>query len=129
MKKFVPILAAMALVLTVGLAYADDMRSVIQDDGILYAALGNGVTFVGSVDSGIQCEGAAAGGMEPSSDFRSVMEDDSLTYIAPDNSVSFSSEALGPKCSWARGLGHDLKLDNAVTIPGGNTLYTTHNIP
>ncbi|HXY55876.1 MAG TPA: hypothetical protein VEM40_14515 [Nitrospirota bacterium] len=129
MKKFIPILAAMGLVLAVSLVYAEDMRSVIQDDGIAYAALDNGVTFVGSVDSGIQCEGAAAGGMEPTSDFRGVVEDDALTYIAPDNGVSFSSEALGPKCSWARGLGHGMKLDNVVTIPGGNTLSNTYNIP
>ncbi len=128
MKKLIPILAAMGLVLTFGLAYAGDMRSIIQDDGVKYAALENGVTFVGSVESGIQCEGAAAGGMEPSSDFRGVVQDDALTYIAPDNSVTFSS-ALGRGCSWARGLGHDMKLDNFVTIPGGNTLYTTNNIP
>jgi len=121
MKKFIPILAAMGLVLTVGLAYADDMRSIVQDDGVMYAALDNGVTFFGTVDTGIQCEGAAAGGMvEPSKDLRSIVQDDALTYIAPENSVTFASESLGPKCSWARGLGREIELHNVITIPGGN---------
>ncbi len=124
MKKIMPILMVMGLVLAFGLAYADevpDMRSIVQDDAITYAALGNGVTFVGSVDTGIQCFGAAAGGMvEPSKDLRSIVQDDALTYIAPDNSVTFASEGLGPKCSWARGLGREMELHNAITIPGGN---------
>jgi len=122
MKKLLPILTAMGLVLAVGLAYGEDMRSVVQDDGITYAALDNGVTFVGSVEMGIQCFGAAADGMVagPSKDPRSIVQDDNLVYIAPDNSVTFTSENLGPKCSWARGLGGELELHNAVTIPGGN---------
>ena len=122
MKKIIPILTVMGLVLAFGLAYADevpDMRSIVQDDGITYAAL-NGVTFVGSVDTGIQCFGAAAGGMaEPSKDLRSIVQDDELLYTAPDNSVTFASEGLGPKCSWARGLGREMALHNAITIPGG----------
>jgi hypothetical protein len=122
MKKFIPILAAMGLVLAVGVAYADDMRSIVQDDGITYTALAeNGVTFLGSVSAGIQCVGAAAGGMisEPK-DLRSVVQDDGFTYIAPDNSVTFAAAPLGPKCSWARGLGSEMELHNDVTIPGGN---------
>jgi hypothetical protein len=127
MKKLVLILTAIGLVLAVGLAYADegaplaqDMRSIVQDDGITYAALDNGVTFVGSVDTGIQCFGAAAGGMVAEKDMRSIVQDDDLTYTAPDNSVTFASESLGPKCSWARGLGREMVLHNAITIPGGN---------
>jgi hypothetical protein len=121
MKKLIPILTAMGLVLAVGLAYADDMRSIVQDDGVTYAALDNGVTFVGQVDTGIQCFGAAAGGMVESKDIRSIVQDDGFRYIAPDNSVTFAAESLGPKCSWARGLGRELKLimHNGVTVPGG----------
>lgn len=121
MKKFIPILAAMGLVLAVGLGYADDMRSKVLDDGVMYAPLENGVTFLGVVDTSIQCEGAAAGGMgaEPSKDLRSIVQDDNFTYIAPENSVTFASKSLGPKCSWARGLGREIELHNVITIPGG----------
>jgi len=130
MKKFIPILAAMGFVLALGVAYAGDMRSIVQDDGIRYSPLAeNGVTFVGSFDSGISCVGAAAGGMEAAHDLRGVVQDDDLTYIAPDNSVTFAPKGLGASCSWARGLGREMKLDNAVTIPGGNTLANTYNIP
>ncbi len=121
MKRFIPILAAMGLVLAVGLGYADDMRSKVQDVGVMYTALENGVTFLGVVDTGIQCEGAAAGGMgaEPSKDLRSIVQDDNFTYIAPENSVTFASKSLSPKCSWARGLGREIELHNVITIPGG----------
>jgi hypothetical protein len=126
MKKLIPIVAALGLVFAVGLAYAYeeaplDMRSVVQDDGITYIALENGVTFFGSIGTGIQCVGAAAGGMatEPSKDLNSIVQDDNLTYIASDNSVTFASKALGPKCSWARG-GREMALMNSVTFPGGN---------
>jgi len=122
MKMLLPILTAMGLVLAVGLAYGEDMRSIVQDDGITYAALDNGVTFVGSVDTGIHCFGAAVGGVvaDPSKDLRNIVQDDDLTYTASDDSVTFTSEGLGPKCSWARGLGEQLVLHNAITIPGGN---------
>jgi len=121
MKQLLPFLTAMGLVLSVGLAYGEDMRSIVQDDGIMYAALYNSVTFVGSVDMGIQCFGAAVGGVvaEPR-ELRSIVQDDDLMYIAFDNSVTFVSDSLGPKCSWERGRGGESELRNAVTTPGGN---------
>lgn len=128
MKKFMLILTAMALVLAVGVVYADesmpmakDMRSIVQDDNITYAALDNGVTFVGLVEPGIQCfseGGAAAGGMI-SKELRKAVQDDRFTYTALDNGVSFSAEIPTPTCSWARGLGRSLELHNAITVPGG----------
>jgi hypothetical protein len=131
MKKFTLILSAIVLVLAVGVvyAYADegmpmakDMRSIVQDDNITYAAVDNGVTFVGVVDTGIKCfseEGAAAGGMA-SKELRAKVQDDSFTYTALDNGVSFSAEIPTLTCSWDRGLGRDLELHNVITIPGGN---------
>jgi hypothetical protein len=129
MKKFTLILTAMALVFAVGVVYADesmpiatDMRSIVQDDNITYAAVDNGVTFVGMVEPGIKCfseEGAAAGGMV-SKELRYRVLDDQFTYTALDNAVSFSHAIPTPTCSWDRGLGRDLELHNAITVPGGN---------
>lgn len=130
MKKFTLILTAIVLVLAVGVvyAYADegmpmakDMRSIVQDDNITYAALDNGVTFVGAVEPGIKCfseGGAAAGGME-SKELRKIVQDDRFIYTALDNGVAFSAEIPTPTCSWARGLGRSLELHNAITVPGG----------
>ena len=126
MKKIIFFLAAMGLVFTFGLAFAHenapmakDMRSVVQDDGITYAALDNGVTFVGVVDTGIQCAsegGMAAGGV--SKELRKIVQDDRFTYTALDNGISFSAEIPNPACSWARGLGRDLELHNGITAVG-----------
>ena len=126
MKKLILILMAMALVFAVGVVYANesmpiakDMRSVVQDDGITYAALDNGVTFVGVVDAGIQCAsegGMAAGGV--SKELRKIVQDDRFTYTALDNGISFSAEIPNPACSWARGLGRDLELHNGITAVG-----------
>ena len=130
MKKLTLIVTAMALVLAVGVvyAYADegmpmakDMRSIVQDDNITYAALDNGVTFVGEVEPGIKClseEGAAAGGME-SKELRTIVQDDRFTYTAPDNGVSFAAVIPALTCSWDRGLGRNLELHNGITVPGG----------
>jgi hypothetical protein len=131
MKKFIPIVTAIALVLAVGVVYGDesmpmakDMRSIVLDDNITYAALDNGVTFVGLVDTGIQCAsegGEAAGGMaagEVSKDLRKIVQDDGFIYAAPDNGVSFSAEIPTLTCSWARGLGRSLELHNGITVPG-----------
>ncbi len=133
MKKLFPILAAMALVLAVGVVYADesmpmakDMRSIVLDDNITYAALDNGVTFVGVVDTGIKCAsegGEAAGGMAAggvSKGLLRIVQDDRFIYAALDNGVSFSAEIPTLTCSWARGLGRDLELHNGITVPGGN---------
>ena len=127
MKKFTLILAAMALVLAVGVVYADesmpiatDMRSIVQDDNITYAALDNGVTFVGMVEPGIKCfseGGEAAGGMAVSKELRRAVQDDRFTYTALDNGVSFAAEIPTLTCSWARGL--DLDLHNGISVPGG----------
>jgi len=127
MKKLILIMMAMAFVLAVGVVYADempmakDMRSIVQDDNITYAALDNGVTFVGVVEPGIKCfseEGAAAGGMI-SKELRKAVQDDRFTYTALDNGVSFSAEIPALTCSWDRGLGRSLELHNAITVPGG----------
>ncbi len=130
MKKFTLILTAIVLVLAVGVvyAYADegmimakDLRSIVQDDNITYAAVDNGVTFVGAVEPGIKCfseEGAAAGGMA-SKELRYRVMDDNFIYTAPDNAVSFSHAIPTPTCSWDRGLGRDLVLHNGITVPGG----------
>lgn len=130
MKKFTLLLTAIVLVLAVGVvyAYADegmpmakDMRSIVQDDNITYAALDNGVTFVGLVEPGIKCfseEGAAAGGMA-SKELRKIVQDDRFIYTALDNGVSFAAEIPTPTCSWDRGLGRNLELHNAITVPGG----------
>lgn len=119
----------MAFALTFGaaLAYenapvAVDMRSIVQDDGITYAALDNGVTFAGAVDPGVQCMsvvGSGAGGMVAegaSGDLRSITQDDHFTYRAL-NGATFSGEAFGPTCSWA-GV-RELDLHNGISIPGG----------
>jgi hypothetical protein len=128
MKKLIPILAAMALVLAVGVVYADesmpvakDLRSIVQDDNITYAALDNGVTFVGMVEKGIQCAegGEAAGGMGAGVGLRKIAQDDRFFYTAPYNGVSFSAEIPALTCSWARGLGRDLVLHNGITVSGG----------
>jgi hypothetical protein len=126
MKKFTLILTAMALVFAVGVVYADesmpiatDMRSIVQDDNITYAALDNGVTFVGMVEPGIKCfteEGAAAGGLA-SKDLRAKVQDDRFSYSALDNGVSFSAEIPTPTCLWDRGLG--LELHNGISVAGG----------
>ena len=128
MKKLILIMMAMALVLAVGVVYADesmpmakDMRSIVQDDNITYAALDNGVTFVSEVEPGIKCYsegGAAAGGMV-SKELRKAVQDDRFTYTALDNGVSFSAEIPTPTCLWDRGLGRNLELHNGITIPGG----------
>ncbi len=127
MKKLIPILTVLGFVLAVGLVYADeampakDLRSKVQDDGITYMAPDNAVTFVGVVDTSIECSGEggmAAGGLAEK-EVRKVVQDDRFTYIAPDNAVSFSASIPEPGCSWARGLGRDLILQNGITIPGG----------
>ncbi len=128
MKKLILIMTAILLVLAVGVVYADesmpiatDMRSIVQDDNITYAALDNGVTFVGMVEPGIKCfseEGAAAGGLV-SKDLRAKVQDDRLTYSALDNGVSFSAEIPAPTCLWDRGLGRSIELHNGITVPGG----------
>ncbi len=127
MKKLILIMMAMALVLAVGVVYADetmpiakDMRSIVQDDNITYVALDNGVTFVGMVEPGIKCfseEGAAAGGMAGSKDLRARVQDDRFTYSALDNGVSFSAEIPALTCSWARGLSPE--VHNGITVAGG----------
>jgi len=127
MKKLILIMMAMALVLAVGAVYADesmpmakDLRSIVLDDNITYAALDNGVTFVGVVEPGIKCfseEGAAAGGMA-SKELGAIVQDDRFTYTALDNGVSFSAEIPAPTCTWDRGLGRSLELHNGITVPG-----------
>lgn len=127
MKKLMLIVTAMVLVLAVGVVYADesmpmaqDIRSVVLDDNITYAALDNGVTFVGMVEPGIKCfseEGAAAGGMA-SKELGAIGQDDRFTYTALDNGVSFSAEIPIPTCTWDRGLGRNLELHNGITVLG-----------
>ncbi len=125
MKKLIPILAAMGLVLAAGLVYADemtpmapDLRSKIQDDAFRYVPI-NGVTFVSEIEPGLQCYGAAAGGMAEVKDIRSLVKDDNFTYSALDNAISFSADIPSVTCSWARGLGMDLVLHNGISVAGG----------
>lgn len=101
---------------------AKDLRSIVQDDNITYAALDNGVTFVGMVEPGIKCfseGGEAGGGMAVSKELRRTVQDDRFTYTAPDNGISFAAEIPTLTCSWGRGLGRSLELHNGITVPGG----------
>ena len=131
MKILISTVMAIGLVFAVGLVYADegmpiaaDLRSVVQDDNLTYGALDNGVTFVGVGEKAIECSsegGMAAGGMAaegPIKDLRSFKQDDHIVYSAPDNGVTFTGENPALTCSWARGLGRDLKISNGITIPG-----------
>ena len=122
MKNIIYFILLATLTLSLSMPMAKDMRSIVQDDNITYAALDNGVTFVGLVEPGIQCfseGGAAAGSMAVSKELRRIVQDDQLTYTALNNGVSFAAEIPTPTCSWDRGLGRSLELHNAITVPGG----------
>jgi hypothetical protein len=118
MKKLIPILAALGLVLGVGLAFADEYAP------LGYAGRDNGVTFFGTVDTSIGAEctsegGMGAGGMAEEGATKDVLniKIGGIEYMSP-NGVSFSSESAIPNCAWAPGLGRDLELHNGVTVPG-----------
>jgi hypothetical protein len=112
MKKIIYVLTALVLVLGVGLAFADESAL------LGYAGRDNGVTFIGTVgtNEAIQCSsegGMGAGGMAEA--YKDVGRID--MYETP-NGVSFSTEAPGPICAWAPGLGRELELHNGVSFPG-----------
>ena len=116
MKKIIPFMTVLGLVLGVGLAFADESAP------LGYAGRDNGVTFFAAVNTGIQCSsegGMAAGGMAAEGAAKDVLKivSGGIRYMSP-NGVSFSSEIPNLTCSWARGLGRDLELHNGVTFPG-----------
>jgi hypothetical protein len=117
MKKLIPILTTLGLVLGVGLAFADESAP------LGYAGRDNGVTFFEKVDIGTQCTsegGMAAGGMAAEGASKDVLNIaiDGIKYMTP-NGVSFASEETPvPICLWAPGLGRDLELHNGVSFPG-----------
>jgi hypothetical protein len=114
MKKIIYVLTALGLVLGVGLAFADESVP------LGYAGRDNGVTFIGTVgtNEAIQCSsegGMGAGGMAEGEAYKDVGRID--MYETP-NGVSFSTEAPGPICAWAPGLGRELELHNGVSFAG-----------
>jgi len=127
MKSLILLLMGLGLVLAGGLVYADeapDLRSIVQDDNLLYSASDNAVTFVSAIEKCTVCKGAggmAAGGMAAAAapDIRSFIKDSHL-YSAPDNAVSFSAVIPTSIPSWSRGLAQEWEVYNGVTVPGGN---------
>ncbi len=119
MKKIISAVLALGLVLAVGSVYAyGDMSAAPQKTINGLTPLGNGISFTEIHNTAIQCSaegGSAGGGMEaagPAKPFSKV--GDMVSY----NGVSFSSVPSGPGCSWARGLGREMSIDNGVSFPG-----------
>ncbi len=112
MKKLIPLLTAMGLALSFGLAYADESATMYESGKVL----SNGITVFLPVLQQCSVEGGAgAGGVAPGEASNEAILYNGITHY--DMSTGFS----GAKCSWAKepGKAGDMRINNGVTFTLG----------
>ncbi len=108
MKKIIPLLTAIGLALSFGLAYADESATMYESGKVL----SNGITVFLPVLQQCSVEGGAgAGGVDPFEATNKAILNNGITHY--DMSTGFS----GAKCSWAGGPGiaKEMRVDNGIT--------------